>query len=257
MIKLHTAERLGPIEQTYELQTNDPKHPVIRPTVVATVRPLPAYVRRIATADVARGEGNGVFQIWPTARPTITLEAGERFNISLRLRPLIAEPGTLTLPADAPATWKLRHEATGDYWLDLPIDAGASRTVPLVVDMPGGRSREIRVQLTVNVPAENVVVTPREVDFGEVSLAKAQGSLKRIGIRKLVGSFHIKSASSTLPFLKLDQATMVEGSNYLIRVTIDPTRPLKPGSYEGLLIIETDDGHRAEVKINIKLLDRD
>jgi hypothetical protein len=206
---------------------------------------------------VARGEGTGAFQIWPTARPAITLEAGERFNISLRLRPLVAEPGTLKLPADAPAAWKLRREANGVYWLDIPIDAGGSRTVPLVVEMADGRSREIRVQLMVNVPAENVIVTPRDVDFGEVSLAKAQSSLKRIGIRKLVGSFHIKSVSSTLPFLKLDQATMVEGSNYLIRVAIDPTRPLKPGSYEGLLTIETDDGHRAEVKIKIKLVNRD
>ena len=198
-----------------------------------------------------------MFQIWPTARPAITLEPGEHLNISLRLRALIAEPGTLKLPADAPAAWKLRHEANGDYWLDIPIDAGGSRTVPLVVDMADGRSREVRIQLMVSVPGENVVATPREVDFGEVSLAKAQGSLKRVGIRKLVGSFHIKSASSTLPFLKLEQATMVEGSNYLIRVTIDPARRLKPGSYEGLLTIETDQGHRAEVKVKIKLLDHE
>ena len=206
---------------------------------------------------MARGEGNGAFQIWPTARPAITIEPGERLNISLRLRALIAEPGTLKLPADAPAAWKLRHEANGDYWLDIPIDAGGSRRVTLVADMPDGRSREVRIQLMVTVPAENVVVTPREVDFGEVSLAEAKGSLKRVGIRKLVGSFHIKSASSTLPFLKLEQATMVEGSNYLIRVTIDPASRLKPGSYEGLLIIETDEGHRAEVKVKIKLLDHD
>jgi hypothetical protein len=205
---------------------------------------------------VARGEGNGVFQIWPTARPAITIEPGEHLNISLRLRALIAEPGTLKLPADAPAAWKLRHEANGDYWLDIPIDAGGSRRATLVADMPDGHSREVRIQLMVSVPAENVVVTPREIDFGEVSLANAQGSLKRVGIRKLVGSFHIKSASSTLPFLKLEQATMVEGSNYLIRVTIDPARRLKPGSYEGLLIIETDEGHRAEVKVKIKLLDQ-
>lgn len=198
-----------------------------------------------------------MFQIWPTARPAITIEPGERLNISLRLRALIAEPGTLKLPADAPAPWKLRHEANGDYWLDIPIDAGGSRRVTLVADMADGRSREVRIQLMVTVPAENVVVTPREVDFGEVSLAEARGSLKRVGIRKLVGSFHIKSASSTLAFLKLEQATMVEGSNYLIRVTIDPARRLKPGSYEGLLIIETDEGHRAEVKVKIKLLDHD
>jgi hypothetical protein len=206
---------------------------------------------------VARGEGTGVFHIWPTARPAITLEPGERLNISLRVKPLIADPGILKLPADAPAAWKLRREANGDYWLDIRIDAGSSRSVSLVAETADGHSHEVRVQLMVSVPAENVVVTPREMDFGEVSLASAQGSLRRVGIRKLVGSFHIKSASSTLPFLKLEQATMIEGSNYLIRVTIDRAWRLKPGSYEGLLVIETDEGHRAEVKVKIKLVGHD
>ena len=141
--------------------------------------------------------------------------------------------------------------------MDIPLDAAGSRRVTLVADMADGHAREVRIELLVSVPAENVVATPRELDFGEVPLAKAQGSLKRVGIRKIVGSFHIKSASSTLPFLKLEQATMIEGSNYLIRVTIDPARRLKPGSYEGLLIIETDEGHRAEVKVKIKLLDHE
>ena len=243
------------IEQHYELQTNDPKHPIIQLTVVMTVKPLPAYVRRITTAAVARGEGNGSLQIWPTARPAIMLEPGERLTISLRLRPLIAEPVTLKLAAGAPATWKIRHEETGDSWLDIPIDGAGSRTVPLIVETSDGRSREIRIQLMVSVPAENVVVTPREIDFGEVSLAAAQNSIKRIGIRKQVGSFRIKSASATLPFLKLDQATMVEGSNYLIRVTIDPAKRLKPGPYEGILNIETDDGHRFEVPVKIKVIE--
>jgi hypothetical protein len=230
---------------------------VIQISVVAVVNPLPDYVRRIKTADIAHGEGNGAFQIWPTARPAVTVEPGERLSISLRVRPLNTESGTLKLTDAAPATWKLRHEATGDYWLDLPLDSAGMRTVPLVVELPDGRSREIRIQLTVNIPAENLVVTPREIDFGAVAISRAQGLTKRVGIRKQVGSFHIKSATSTLPFLKLEQATMVEGSNYLFRVTIDSAKPTKAGTHEGSLIIETDEGHRFQIPVKIVLLDHE
>src|SRR6185369_12191321 len=117
-------------------------------------------------------------------------------------------------------------------------------------------SREIRVQLMTTVPAENLVVTPRELDFGDLTLAGIGRTVQRIGIRKIVGSFHIKALSSTLPFLKLQQATMVDGSNYLIRITIDSTRPVKPGAYSGVVLIETDEGHRVEVPIKIKLVNR-
>lgn len=228
-------------------------------TVVANVKPLPAYVKRITTADVARGETNGAFQIWPTARPVISVEPGERLTISLRIRALAPDAGSLNLGPGAPESWKLRRDAAGDYWLDIPIEAGGgsgSRAAPLVVDLGENRSREIRVQLMVTVPGENLVVTPKDLDFGELTLATAGAAIKRIGVRKIVGSFHIKTLSSTLPFLKLQQSTMVDGSNYLIKVTIDQTRPLKPGAYDGVVLIETDEGHRVEVPVKLRLVDR-
>ena len=176
-------------------------------------------------------------------------------TIALRLR---AEAGNVKLGAGAPDSWKLRREPAGVYWLDIPIDtAGGSgnSTVPLVVDLGENRSHEIRVQLMLTVPAENLVVTPRQLDFGELSLDRVSGAAQRIGIRKIVGSFHIKTASSTLAFLRLAPATMVEGSNYLIRVTIDPTKPLKPGAYSGVVLIETDEGRKIEVPIKLKLVE--
>ena len=227
---------------------------------MANVNPLPGYVKRITTADVARGEINGAIQIWPTARPAIVVEAGERLAIALRIRVLAPNAGSLKLAPGAPESWKLRRDANGgDYWLDIPIEApseSSSRVVPLVVEQSAGRSREIRVRLTVDVPAENLITTPKAIDFGEMDLASVKGTIKRLGVRKIVGSFHIKALSSTLPFLKLEQVTMVEGSNYLVRITIDPTRPLKAGSYDGVVSIETDEGHRVECPVKVKLVDR-
>ena len=223
-------------------------------TIVANVKPVPAYVKRIRTADITRGESNDAFHIWPTARPAVTVEAGERLTISLRIRALTAEAGSLKLGANAPEAWKLRHEANGDYWLDIPIEAATvSRTTSVAVERSAGR--EIHIQLMVTVPTENLVVTPREIDFGERTLSSLGGATQRLGIRKLVGSFHIKTLSSTLPFLKLQQATMVDGSNYLIRISIDSTKPLKPGAYEGVVVVETDEGHRLEVPIKIKFME--
>lgn len=223
-------------------------------TIVANVKPLPAYVKRITTADIARGETNGAFQIWPTVRPAISLEPGERLAIALRIRALAPDAGTLTLGPGAPESWKLRREAAGDYWLDIPASAApANQTAALVVDLGENRSREIHVQLTVTVPTENLVLTPRELDFGELTAAGLSGAIQRVGVRKIVGSFHIKALTSTLPFLKLQQATMVDGSNYLIRVTIDPARPPKPGAYSGVVLIETVDGQRVQVPIKLKV----
>lgn len=239
------------------MQTNDPRQPLIKFTVLANVKPIPGFVKRISTADVARGEVNGAFHIWPTARPVTTVEPGERLSLALRVRPLTPDAGNVKLGPTAPDTWKLRHEANGDYWLDIQVGPSTetnTQVVPLVVESGAGHSREMRVRLMVNVPAENLVVTPKDLDFGDVALENVRGTMKRLGLRKIVGSLHIKAVTTTLPFLKLEQATMVEGSNYLIRITIDQTKPLKPGAYDGMVIIETDEGRRVEVPVKLKLV---
>jgi hypothetical protein len=226
-------------------------------SVAANVKPLPDYIKRISSANVARGEVNGAFQIWPTAQPVITVESGERLAIALRIRPQAPTAGNLKLAPNAPDNWKLRSEANGDYWLDIPIgpvSESSSRLAPLLVEQSDGRSREIRVRLMVNVPPENLIVTPKDLDFGEVPIANFKGMLRRVGVRKIVGSLHIKTLTASLPFLKLEQATMVEGSNYLIRITIDPAKSLKPGAYDGVIAIETDEGHRLEVHVKVKLV---
>jgi hypothetical protein len=49
---------------------------------------------------------------------------------------------------------------------------------------------------------------------------------------------------------------MVENTNYLVRVTFDPAKALKPGTYDGMLVIETEGSNRIEVPIKLKLVDR-
>ena len=117
----------------------------------------------------------------------------------------------------------------------------------------GSSRSEIQVKLKTSVPVDNLVVTPKDIDFGDLPVAGLSGSVKRFGIRKLVGSFHIKTLSSTLPFLKLEQATMVDGSNYVIRVSIDQSKA-RPGSYSGSVVVETYEAHRIEIPVKIKIV---
>jgi hypothetical protein len=208
---------------------------------------------------VAHGEKVGPFNVWPTARPVITVERGERLTTSLRIRPVAATGGGLKLGA-ASDSIKLRRETNGNgYWLDIPVEPATDsspRVIPVALQASDS-SGDLNIQLTVNVQAENLIATPRQLDFGEVSIADLQsGSRKfgRVGIRKLVGAFHIKAVSSTLGFLRLEQQAIIEGSNYLIRAHIDPAKLPKAGIYNGVLQIETDDAQVPRLDVPIKIV---
>lgn len=254
-----TVTEVGPIEHSHELSTNDPRHPVIKVTILATVKPLPAFVKRITNADVAHGEKVGSFNVWPAARPVITVERGERLTTSLRIRPVAATGGSLRLGA-ANDSIKLRRETNGSgYWLDIAIEPAADtapRTIPIALQTDDS-SGDLNIQLTVNVQAENLITTPGQLDLGEVSIAELRsGSRKmgRVGVRKLLGTFHIKTLTSTLGFLKLEQQAMVEGSNYLIRAYVDPAKLPKAGTYNGTLQIETDDAQIPRLEVPVKIV---
>jgi hypothetical protein len=141
---------------------------------------------------------------------------------------------------------------------DIAIDAvgrSVNQAVPLVVDLGENRASEIRVQLMVTVPAENLVVTPRDLDFGERTLAGVRVWFQGSALESWSARF-ISKQSRQRRFLELALTTMVDGSNYLIKITVDPTTPLKPGAYTGVVLIETDEGRKIEVPIKLTVVDR-
>jgi hypothetical protein len=247
----------GPLERTYELQTNDPKHRAIQVTVTATVKPLPAFVKRISNADVQHGDRAGGFVVWPTAMPIIAMEKGERLPLSLRIRP--AAPNQSVKLAAASDAVKLTREANGDgYVLDFMVEAPAdapSRVLPLVVNVEGGEP--LKLQVTAKVLAEGLVTSSRQIDFGEVSLANLQGGarpLTRLGVRKPVGTFEVKAVSSSLEFLQTEAQAMVPGSNYVIYIRFDPAKLPKAATYIGTLRIETTDAAQPQLEVPIKVV---
>jgi hypothetical protein len=247
--------------------SNDPRQPSITLTLAGDVQPAPEFARRIGNADTQRGETIGAFRVWPGARPTITADRGERFTFGLRIRPTAESPSELQLlskPTEQ-MDYKLRRETKGTgYWLDIaagPFNEPGPHSATIELRTGGDPSPAVKVQLTLNVLAENLIATPGSLDLGELllsSLRTQSRSLGRIGVRKLTGAFRITAISSSLEFIKPEQQTIVEGSNYLIRLTSDPNRLPKAGSHKGLLRIETDDRQkpRIEVPISLTVVDR-
>ncbi|HXG63615.1 MAG TPA: hypothetical protein VNO70_00820 [Blastocatellia bacterium] len=255
------------MEKTFTLHTNDPRNPTIKLIITATVKPLPQYVGRLGNSKVLQGEQLSGFTVWPTALPVLKVERGESFAFTLRITPEKPDAGKLQLAStpQSPVIYKLRRDPNREfYWLDVeiqPTTEGGIRTVPVVLQTGRKDVPELKIFLTIEVPAQNLTVTPPTLDMGEVSLpGLRQGGTRsgRIGVRKLVGSFQIKSLSATLPFLKFDTQTIVEGSNYLIRVSVDPGKLPGAGTLSGVLRIETDDSAnpRLEVPVKITLVDR-
>ncbi|HKP13403.1 MAG TPA: hypothetical protein VJZ91_14885 [Blastocatellia bacterium] len=247
----------GPLERTYELQTNDPKHRFLQVTVTATIQPLPAFVKRITNADIQHGEAAGPFVVWPAAQPVVMTEKGERLPISLRIRP--AAPNQSVKLAAASDGVKLTREANGEgYVLDVMVESPAdapTRVLPLVVNVEGGEP--LKLQVTAKVQAEGLVTSSRQVDFGEVSLAGLQGgagAMTRLGVRKQVGTFEVKAVSSSLEFLKVESQTIVPGSNYVIYIRFDPTKLPKPATYIGTLRVETTDAAQPRLELPIKVV---
>ena len=236
-------------------------------TLAGDVGPLPQFVGRIGNADLQRGETVGEHKLWPTARPSITIDRGERFTFALRIRHTAPGPSELqssTKPTEQ-IDYKLRRETKeAGYWLDIavgPFGEPGRRSATIELRASGDASPPVKVQLTVNVLGENVIATPGSLDVGELLLSRLRAEpmvFGRLGVRKLVGAFRIMAISSSLPFIKLEKQTIVEGSNYLIRLSSDPNLIPKPGSYRGILRIETDDTQKPllEVPISVTVADR-
>ena len=157
--------------------------------------------------------------------------------------------------------YKLRRETKGTgYWLDVeagPFDQPGPHSLTIELRTVSDPSPAVKVQLTLNVLVENIIATPTSLEIGEllISSLRAQArSIGRLGVRKLTGAFRITGISSSLQFIKLEQQTIVEGSNYLIRLTSDPSLVPKPGAYKGVVRIETDDSQKPRIEMPISLI---
>jgi hypothetical protein len=263
MIKINAIDRVGLFTEEVKLYTNDPRHADVALRLTANSQALPEFVKRITNANVTTGEMVGAFQMWPTAKPETTVARNARTNLAIRIKPTIDEPLELKMVSDksGQVAYRLRREGTSNvYWLDIetePIAEPGLKQVKILLQSLGPRVEEIALSLTLRVLDDSILFTPAVVDCGSLSLANWKtGALRvgRAGVRKSAGTFRVKTATSTLDFLKPEVLTIVDGSNYLLNINTVAERLPKAGTYEGKLIVETDDPQKPRLEIPVKIV---
>lgn len=264
------------MERNFEFFTNDPRNPIVKLTVSARIKPLPDFVKRIQNASISYGGLVGDFLVWPSASPSLVLDRGETLSISLRIRPrgpgeLAATPSSSGLAIltevkpkaiqleSAPEGLACNLRSEGNlYWLDVKIGPFSEPGIYLKQVLLRADSEPFAISFSVRVPAESILVEPKSLDLGRVSLSDLKGRLSwpraKVALRKVAGAFRVKMVSADLAFLKLELATIVEGSSYLIRVGVNPAEVTRVGSFEGSIQIETDDSNRPRIEVPCRVI---
>lgn len=261
-IILRGTDKLGATEAVYNLYSNDPRHAAFNVKVTGTVKAVPDYLKRVANANITNGEIVGSYRVYPTAKPDITIGRDEHLKLTIKIKATGTEDSDLKIakPIDNAVVNLTKNAASEQYILEVepqPLGAGGTRTINIPLQSTGGKRETLDVVITLHTPNNSIVFTPEVVNCGEVSLASLQSSplrVGRVGVRKLVGNFKITGVTSSLTFLQPELQTMVEGSNYLIRINTTTTNLPKAGAYEGVIRVETDDPAYAKLEIPVKIV---
>jgi hypothetical protein len=254
-------EQSGLLNRSFELGTNDPKNRVVKVTLRARVFPLPAFVSRLVSPAIERGDKIGAFTVWPTAHAVVTLQHGEELTLSFRIKRDLFDSGISGAPAATSDLVRIgsRGEIGTGLWVDVtlgPFDKPGRHSASVKIPVSGGNVTELAISVGFTVLEDSVIVTPRSLDLGEISMSELREGVERaarIGIRKQAAAVGLKSVSSTSPFLKLETQTIVDGANYVIRVTLSGGANLSPGSFNGQLVIETDDKDQPRIEVPVKV----
>jgi hypothetical protein len=262
-IQIHGLEVVGFVAENFTLYTNDPKHPQVTLRLSANVQTVPEYIKLIGNANPINGELIGAFRAWPTAKPALKIQRNTSAKFSIRIRASNQEAVDLKMLSDnfEQAKYKLRREENGNtYWVDIetePVAEAGERNIKIDFQSVSPVAENFSIIVALQILDDSILFTPAVVNCGEIPLSSLKQLATRVGragIRKLSGTFHIKTLSATLDFLKVNSQTMVEGSNYLLTIDTEPAKLPKAGTYEGKIIVETDDVAKPRVEIPIKII---
>src|SRR5262249_24898130 len=142
------------------------------------------------------------------------------------------------------------------YFLSLTSNAQLkagkyNQTVMLYTD--SAETPELPVKLELNVFAlviatPNTITLPRFPLSGDVS----KMFLPPVYVRKIRdGGLTLNSASSTLPFLKVEITKHIEGEQYILRLTLDKSQIQAPGEFHGKIRVETNDAETPVLEIPV------
>jgi len=253
---------------------------------VADIKKVPEIYRRLQNGDYLNGQRVRTFEVWPTGHPFIVMEKGERLTFPLRVwrnqldarvanpvsedmdhktasapdaqRPAAGVQQKLPFPTGA-INYRIRPGADSrGFWIDIDVSGidkgGLFEWSANVTDPSTGES--FPIELSALIYDQNLIVNPRSLDFGEVSLSVLQKTpiiAAQLNLRKMIGPIHIKAVSSTLAFVKGGVQVLVDGSNYLVKAYVISSPGVDPGKYEGTIRLDTDDPAHARIDVPFKM----
>jgi hypothetical protein len=161
------------------------------------------------------------------------------------------------------ATYHIRRDASSGAsdasWIDIdlgPLPAAGLFSYSLVIPANNGKLSGLGVGVTISVIEDELVVSPSSLTLTDLQVSEKPGHAIRIGalgVRSALRTFHILGLSSTLAFVKLEQQTIVDGRNYMLKVSVAAGAAPRPGTYEGLIRINTDDKTQPIIAVPCKI----
>jgi hypothetical protein len=247
----HTESLQGEVSKSATVNTNDPAMPSFILTLRASFKLERKPGESADVAALAEGKRVGPFSVAPFDKWVTNVLRGKSAAGVMYFTNRESKPVRITevIPGGDDFFVSLAKIQEGKRY-DLSITSNPAlkagqhnQTVRLITDDKA--NPEIAVQLEVTV-YPLVFVTPSLMNLRglPLSVEAAQLNLPLINVRKVTdqgGPLAIKSVSTTLSFLKLEQQTESDGKAYSVRLTLDKSKIGGPGDFKGVVRIETND----------------
>jgi hypothetical protein len=157
------------------------------------------------------------------------------------------------------ASYHVRRDSSDVSWIDIdigPLARAGLFVYPLVIPPDNGKLSGLNVEVTISVIDDQVVVVPSSLDLSGIQLPEEpakSAQIGQIGIRTSLRTLHVLKLSSSIPFIRLDAQTILDGKNYLIKLILTADANPQPGTYEGTVRISTDDKSRPTIVVPCRI----
>lgn len=258
-----TEHYSGEVSKSATVTTNDPTRPTFNLILRAYFKPTtkPGGPSAPKAPGLAPGKAAGPYTISPSDRWFTSALSGTTSATKIHFYNREAQPVRIT-----------KVEAGGtDFKVQLtPIEDGRRYELHIATNpqlKPGQYKQSVKLQTDSSSTPEislhleatvfaKVLASPTAISLPKIQLVSdvASISLPVIYVRKVRElGLNIKEVRSTLPFLKLEVKTEIEGQFYTIKLSLDPSKIKGPGDYKGEVIVDTNDVEVPQLKVPVNL----
>ncbi len=258
----HTESYQGEVAKSASVTTNDPVYPhfnlILRAHFKSDQPPGPAA---LAPPPPSISRRAGPFLMQPNDRWVTSVVTGT--STSTRMSLLSSEPKPVHIKkvVSGGTNFNVKLQTIEDgkrYELAIATNPALrpghyEQSVQLMTDNAQLPVATVLLEVTVFA---RVFVMPSAITMQPVSLDSDLSAINLPLIqvkRRNEGGLKINSISSTLPFVKLEVTTIIEGESYTIRIRFDKSKIPGVGRYSGKIRIETNDSDVSAAEIPLQV----